>query len=517
MRSEPLISTIIPAFNAAGTLRDAVRSVLSQGIEDLEVIIVNDGSFDATQGIAEELALADERVWVAEQPNRGVSAARNTGLAGARGEWVHFLDADDWLLPGAFANLLHAARCSRLDAAAAGSELFDEQALPLGWTLAIDSPGPLGVAELLERNRFQPSACVIRRTHLLDTRFDEGIDLAEDWDLWLRLSERGLRWAVVQTPAAAYRLRRAGASRQFARMADSMRALLERAVERCRTNHTGIVPPAALRHERCDAALRRCALHQATAAAMTDCSPGAEAAFTVLMTGWAGASGADRTDRITAEELADAAYWMIPFADGLAPSAWASADEAWTARAARALDGFWGRCIAEGCIPASHPERARERLAELMVPPAEVAEALGARCAASGTGRAVTLVGLGRNAAHLAPALRRRGLTFDARDDRPAAEAQASFASIAGLEIEVDPIDAPYNPASLYVLTPDDDRALLGRLPAGVESLRWSECRAALSARALDRLLLCWPSHAQSPSVLRRKITGPTGPFGAAA
>ncbi len=94
-----LASVIIPAYNAERFLRQAVESALAQTHSPLEVVIVDDGSTDGTRRLADEIAAADARVRVFSQPNAGVGAARNRGLAEARGEFVAPLDADDFWYP----------------------------------------------------------------------------------------------------------------------------------------------------------------------------------------------------------------------------------------------------------------------------------------------------------------------------------------------------------------------------------------------------------------------------------
>lgn len=93
---KPAISVIIPAYNAAGTLRRALDSVLAQSWPAHEIIVVDDGSADSTGEIAKSYA---ERVRYVRQNNAGPSSARNKGVAMASGEWVTFLDADDWYYP----------------------------------------------------------------------------------------------------------------------------------------------------------------------------------------------------------------------------------------------------------------------------------------------------------------------------------------------------------------------------------------------------------------------------------
>lgn len=92
-----LVSVIIPAYNAAGTIERAVRSVLSQSFSTIEVLVVNDGSSDNTLAILENLAKEDSRVVVIDKPNGGVSSARNAALAVAKGAYVAFVDSDDWV------------------------------------------------------------------------------------------------------------------------------------------------------------------------------------------------------------------------------------------------------------------------------------------------------------------------------------------------------------------------------------------------------------------------------------
>jgi glycosyltransferase involved in cell wall biosynthesis len=95
---EPLISVVIPAFNAERYIREAVLSALTQSHQNLEVVVVDDGSTDGTAAAIAELN--DPRLRIISQKNRGVSAARNQGLRCTSGEYVAFLDADDYWIPG---------------------------------------------------------------------------------------------------------------------------------------------------------------------------------------------------------------------------------------------------------------------------------------------------------------------------------------------------------------------------------------------------------------------------------
>jgi glycosyltransferase involved in cell wall biosynthesis len=94
----PTVSVLMPAFNAARTIAPAIRSVLAQTRADFELIVVDDGSSDETRRVVEPF-LADPRLVLVSQENRGLAGARNAGLAQSRGRFVSPLDADDLWLP----------------------------------------------------------------------------------------------------------------------------------------------------------------------------------------------------------------------------------------------------------------------------------------------------------------------------------------------------------------------------------------------------------------------------------
>lgn len=93
----PVLSVIVPVFNVAPFLRFCLDSIMNQTFSDLEVIMIDDGSTDESGSICDEYAARDERFKVIHQANSGVSAARNVGLGLARGDYLGFVDADDWI------------------------------------------------------------------------------------------------------------------------------------------------------------------------------------------------------------------------------------------------------------------------------------------------------------------------------------------------------------------------------------------------------------------------------------
>lgn len=94
---EPLFSVIVPAYNAAAFLEKCVESILGQTFPDLELLLIDDGSRDGTPALCDDFARRDSRVRVIHQENRGHTGARNTGLRESRGQYVLFVDSDDWL------------------------------------------------------------------------------------------------------------------------------------------------------------------------------------------------------------------------------------------------------------------------------------------------------------------------------------------------------------------------------------------------------------------------------------
>ncbi|HXG26981.1 MAG TPA: glycosyltransferase family 2 protein, partial [Candidatus Binatia bacterium] len=106
----PVVSVLVAAWNAAGSIERALTSVLEVSDVALECIVIDDGSTDGTADVVRRVAARDPRVRLLSSPaNEGVSAARNRGLAEVRGAWLTLLDADDRFLPGGLATLVRAA------------------------------------------------------------------------------------------------------------------------------------------------------------------------------------------------------------------------------------------------------------------------------------------------------------------------------------------------------------------------------------------------------------------------
>lgn len=127
-----LISVIVAAYNIEAYIERGIRSVCDQTYRNLEIIVVDDGSVDATGRILDELAESDARIQVIHEENGGLAHARNTGIARARGNYIGFVDGDDWIDPDMYEKLLSALRDKQADIAVcryrqvSRSRIFDE-------------------------------------------------------------------------------------------------------------------------------------------------------------------------------------------------------------------------------------------------------------------------------------------------------------------------------------------------------------------------------------------------------
>lgn len=199
----PIVSVVVPTHNRADLLERTLRSILQQQVSDLEVIVVDDGSVDDTSAVA---AAADPRVQLLRNKNStGVSAARNRGIAAARGDWVAFCDDDDLWSPEKLARQLAAAERSGAHWVYAGDVNVDNRLRVLS-----GGPPPEPEAVLALLPHWNPLASggsnvIVRSRALADVGgFDPSLRRTEDWDLWIRLARIGPP-ACVCKPLVAYR------------------------------------------------------------------------------------------------------------------------------------------------------------------------------------------------------------------------------------------------------------------------------------------------------------------------
>jgi glycosyltransferase involved in cell wall biosynthesis len=218
------VSVVIPAYNCAAWIAEALDSVLLQTVPPRQIIVVDDGSSDQTPDVVRPYV---GRVQYVHQENRGVSAARNRGIHAAREEFVAFLDADDVWHPRKLELQLRAfERRPELGILSCPTyrwpggalpELAPEPALPVR---------PVRWEQVVVRNRLNTSAVMVRREVLRRAGpFDRGLHGPEDRDLWLRVLEIA-PGATLEIPLSGYRITPAGISRDADRCRQGMLRIL---------------------------------------------------------------------------------------------------------------------------------------------------------------------------------------------------------------------------------------------------------------------------------------------------
>ncbi len=192
----PLVSVIIPAFNAAEFIGETLDSVFAQTFTDFEVIVINDGSPD-TQQLEQVLRRFPSKLRYIKQENQGAAAARNAGLRAARGELVAFLDADDTWLPTFMEKQIDFIKRNNADVVFADAWLFGDSPLA-GRTFMQMHPsrGEVTPEKLLAvKVTVITSTVLARKAPILEVGlFDKSLRRGHDFELWLRLAKAGFRF-----------------------------------------------------------------------------------------------------------------------------------------------------------------------------------------------------------------------------------------------------------------------------------------------------------------------------------
>ena len=192
----PSFSVIIPAYNAAHYILDALTSVFAQRTHNYEIIVVNDGSPDTVE-LEKQLQPYLDGITYIKHSNGGPAAARNTGILAAKGEYIAFLDSDDQWVPTHLTEMMEILqRDPTLDLVYGDAVNFGELATEGGTTMGANPSEGLATFEslVLCKCTVVGSTVVARRQALIDAGlFDESFVQAEDFDLWARLAYRGGR------------------------------------------------------------------------------------------------------------------------------------------------------------------------------------------------------------------------------------------------------------------------------------------------------------------------------------
>lgn len=184
--TNPEVAVVIPTFNRAALLQRAVDSVLGQSLHDLECIVVDDGSTDTTWQQLLMMAEKDSRVLPMRQENKGVAAARNTGIARSRAQWLALLDSDDCWLENKLEKQLAFMRENQLEISQT-EEIWMRNGRRVNPGRKHAKRAGNFFAESLELCLVSPSCAMFSRRFWNDTGpFDESLRACEDYDFWLR-------------------------------------------------------------------------------------------------------------------------------------------------------------------------------------------------------------------------------------------------------------------------------------------------------------------------------------------
>lgn len=202
----PLVSVIMPVRNGADFLAPAVQSILDQTFSDFEFIIIDDGSTDGTPVLLSALAKSDTRIRLMQSSGDGIVIALNEGLRSARGDLIARMDADDISLPDRFALQVEALQAMPgLVALGSQAITIDSHGCETG-SMGMPTDEASASDELMHRNIFIHPSMMFRRIAAIEAGLYRAACIyAEDYDLWLRLAERG---GMANMPQPLLRFRR---------------------------------------------------------------------------------------------------------------------------------------------------------------------------------------------------------------------------------------------------------------------------------------------------------------------
>lgn len=234
---DPLVSVIVPCYNGAAFLEEALRSALAQSYAGVEVVVVDDGSTDSSPEIARRFP-----VRYIHQENRGLSEARNTGIRESRGSYLVFLDADDRLKPKAIETGLEALALHPDCAMAVGDHVFIAANGSYLANSTKEGPVESHYAALLKSNFIEMISSVLFRRSIFDTvgGFNATLRVAEDYELYLRIA-RALPICCHATIVAEYRKHGANTSRNSELMLTTTLQVLNEQARYLRNNSSLLI------------------------------------------------------------------------------------------------------------------------------------------------------------------------------------------------------------------------------------------------------------------------------------
>ncbi len=205
---KPLISVIVPIYNVEEYLPRCLDSIIGQSYKNLEIILVDDGSTDASLSICQKYATQNKRIVLVHKQNEGVSAARNSGMDLMQGEFFIFVDADDWIREDCIKLLYQEQQKTNADLVtgsfyyAFDSHIIEKRFIPLN--LPVNLLPEQFLFYFLKQQDFFACNKLYRRSWVANNRFDPRYSIAEDWCFVSQLSKKAGRLAHVKLPLYFY-------------------------------------------------------------------------------------------------------------------------------------------------------------------------------------------------------------------------------------------------------------------------------------------------------------------------
>lgn len=221
LENTPLVSVIVPCYNQAEYLSEALESVFNQTYQNWECIIVNDGSTDYTENVAKEWCEKDKRFIYLKKENGGLSSARNAGIKAVVGEWIQFLDSDDILPTDRFTHVI-----DRLDSyndpkfiITSFNLLENNICSPAYCTL---NPNNFNIRDIILKWDIEfsiPIHCGLFKKELFNSfTFNEDLKAKEDWLMWIYIFKNPINYLFLPVPLAFYRFHKTNMTKDIANM-----------------------------------------------------------------------------------------------------------------------------------------------------------------------------------------------------------------------------------------------------------------------------------------------------------
>lgn len=235
----PLVTIVVPIYNVEQYLEQCLESIIGQSYRELEIICVIDGATDGSLTIARRFSEQDDRIIVLQQQNLGLSAARNTGLSLARGEYIFFLDSDDWLKEDAIEALVSRALSVNLPIVSGGVVKYNEDTREVSKYKAERDVGRLN---LKGHNLFNLEVMVWNKLYhssvFKNERFLEGL-VHEDEEMYWRIFTKFSEVYAIEQDVIYYRIRKGSITnpKEYDAMyQENFIKIIERAVDICSGN-----------------------------------------------------------------------------------------------------------------------------------------------------------------------------------------------------------------------------------------------------------------------------------------